>query len=69
MRTRRNKIEKMEDDFADLTLAQQVSLMQVFAGLHRQKARNGEALVVPKQWVRSSPTNATPMFDGGPDAA
>jgi len=48
MRTRRNKIEKMEDDFADLTLVQQASLMQVFAGLHRQKARNGAPLVEKK---------------------
>ena len=67
MRTRRSKIERLEDMFADLTLAEQASLLQVFNGLRRQKARNGAPLA--EKAPRTAPPVGQSMFDGGSDAA
>lgn len=44
MRRRRNRIEAIEDDFSDLSLGEQQSLLSVLQAIHRQRMRGDAAL-------------------------
>lgn len=63
MARRINRIERMENDFMDLELKDQDSLLRVLQGLHRQKLRNGAALAdKPLTPVQQASLSTGPIF-------
>lgn len=61
MSRRINRIERMENDFMDLELKDQDSLLRVLEGLYRQKLRNGAALADAQPAKTNPQPKTTPL--------
>ncbi len=69
MARRRNKIEILEDGFADLTLDEQRQLMPVLRGMLTQSERHGAALADLEPKTKRPADRVADLFEAGRELA